>query len=211
MRLRTLLIAASAALALAASPALAQQDEGPADDHSAHHPGQDQPESQEKPSGGMGGGMMGQGGMQGGMMGRGEMRGMRGEMGGMSRCPRMADMMGSHGKMRHGMMPSRAMTEARLAFIKTDLEITEAQMPQWDAYAEAVRDRQKSMAAMHEDKMKAKGGTAVERMDARIKSMETMLDGLKALKGPTEALYASLSDEQKKQADQLLGGRCGMM
>jgi hypothetical protein len=31
------------------------------------------------------------------------------------------------------------------------------------------------------------------------------------LKAPTEALYAVLSDEQKKKADELLGGRCGMM
>lgn len=199
MKLKTLLIAACASMALVATPALAQEDDQPP------------PPSERGKSG-----MMGEGGMHGGgMMDRGGVRGMRGgDMGGMSRCPRMADMMGGgHGKKRHGMMPSRAMTEARLAFIKTDLDITEAQMPQWDAYAEAVRERQKAMTAMHEDKMQAKekDKTAVERMDARIKSMETMLDGLKALKGPTEALYAALSGEQKEKADQLLGGRCGMM
>ena len=38
-----------------------------------------------------------------------------------------------------------------------------------------------------------------------------MLDSLKALKPSTQALYAVLSDEQKKKADQLLGGGCGMM
>ena len=210
MRLRTLLIAAAAALALAASPSLAQQDESPTEDHGAHHPSQDQPESQEKPSGGMGG-MMGQG-QGGGMMGQGGMMGGR-DTDGMMGCPRMGDMMGGmRGKKARGMMMhSRPMMEARLAFTKADLEITEVQMPQWDAYAEAVRMRHEKMAAMHEDKMKAKGGTALERMDTRIKSMETMLDGLKALKGPTEALYNALSDEQKKKADKLLGGRCGMM
>jgi hypothetical protein len=205
-----LLIAAAAALALAASPSLAQQDESPTEDHGAHHPSQDQPESQEKPSGGMGG-MMGQG-QGGGMMGQGGMMGGR-DTDGMMGCPRMGDMMGGmRGKKARGMMMhSRPMMEARLAFTKADLEITEVQMPQWDAYAEAVRMRHEKMAAMHEDKMKAKGGTALERMDTRIKSMETMLDGLKALKGPTEALYNALSDEQKKKADKLLGGRCGMM
>jgi hypothetical protein len=199
-----LLIAASAALALAASPSLAQQ--GERDDHSAHHPGQDQPQ-QEEPSGGMGGMMGGQGGMmgggQGGMMGQGMMDG----------CPMMGGMMRRKGMKGMGgmMMHSVPMMEARLAFTKADLEITEAQMPQWDAYAEAVRMRHEKMAAMHEEKMKSKVKTAPERMDARIKSMETVLDGLKALKGPTEALYDVLTDEQKKKADKLLGGRCGMM
>jgi hypothetical protein len=143
----------------------------------------------------------------------GDMGGMMGPGGMMDGCPRMGDMMGvTRGKKGRGMMMhSVPMMEARLAFTKADLEITEAQMPQWDAYAEAVRARHEKMAAMHEDKMKAKGGTALERMDARITSMETMLDGLKAMKAPTEALYASLSDEQKKKADKLLGGRCGMM
>jgi hypothetical protein len=160
---------------------------------------------------GQGGGMMGQG-QGGGMMGQGGMMGGR-DTDGMMGCPRMGDMMGGmRGKKARGMMMhSRPMMEARLAFTKADLEITEVQMPQWDAYAEAVRMRHEKMAAMHEDKMKAKGGTALERMDTRIKSMETMLDGLKALKGPTEALYNALSDEQKKKADKLLGGRCGMM
>ena len=60
--------------------------------------------------------------------------------------------------------------------------------------------------------MKTKeGGSALQRMDARIKGLESMLDSLKALKPATEALYAGLTDEQKKKADQLLGGRCGMM
>ena len=35
--------------------------------------------------------------------------------------------------------------------------------------------------------------------------METKLDDLRALKAPTEALYAVLSDEQMKKADELLG------
>jgi DNA-binding transcriptional LysR family regulator len=43
------------------------------------------------------------------------------------------------------------------------------------------------------------------RMDARIKSMETMVDSMKAVKPATEKLYAVLTDEQKKVADQLIG------
>ena len=35
-----------------------------------------------------------------------------------------------------------------------------------------------------------------------------MVDSLKALKPATEALYAALSEEQKKKADKLLGDGC---
>ena len=114
--------------------------------------------------------------------------------------------------MKHGMMHSVPMMEARLAYIKADLEITEAQTAAWDAYANAVRARHAAKESMHPDMMKAKeSGSALERMDARIKAMETMVDSLKTLKPATEALYAVLTDEQKKKADQMLGGRCGMM
>jgi Spy/CpxP family protein refolding chaperone len=85
-------------------------------------------------------------------------------------------------------------------------------MAAWDVYADAVRARHTTMESVHADMMKAKeSGSALERMDARIKAMGSMVDSLKALKPSTEALYAVLTDEQKKKADQLLGGRCGMM
>jgi hypothetical protein len=193
-RFKTLMLAAGAAIALASAPALAQQD--------------DQPKQ-----GGMGG-MMGQGG---GMMGQGGMMGRKTREGpDTAHCPMMGDMMGGgRGMMRgmgHGMMMhSVPMMEARLAYIKADLEITEAQMPAWDAYADAVRVRHDAMESVHADMMKAKGnGSAVGRMDAHIKAMETMVDSLKALKPATDALYAALSEEQKEKADQLLGSGCGM-
>jgi len=166
--------------------------------------------------------MMGKGMMdQGGMMGRGGMMG--DHMGAQkqddtSGCPMMGDMMGTgrrgttKGMGHRMMMHSAPMMEARLAYIKADLEITEAQLPAWEGYADAVRARRITMGAMGEEMKKSKeGGSALQRMDARIKAMETRLDGLKALKAPTEALYAVLSDEQKKKADELLGDRCGVM
>jgi hypothetical protein len=52
------------------------------------------------------------------------------------------------------------------------------------------------MESAFADLMKTKeGGSAVERLDARIKVAEAKLDSLKALKAPTEALYALLSDD----------------
>jgi LTXXQ motif family protein len=219
MKMLCKLVIISALVMTAAFPAMAQQDQ-----QQAPMMGQGQGGMMGQGQGGMmgqgQGGMMGQDGMmgQGGMMGRGGMMGQ--DMGAqdMSGCPMMGDMMGFGRRgmkegMGHGaMMHSVPMMEGRLAYIKADLAITDAQMAAWDAYANAVRARHATMEGMRADMMKAKeSGSALERMDARIKTMESRLESLKALKPVTEGLYAVLSDEQKKKADQLLGGGCGMM
>jgi hypothetical protein len=125
-------------------------------------------------------GMMGQG--QGGMMGRGGMMGQ--DMGDqdMSGCPMMGDMMGfGRRRMKQGMghgamMHSVPMMEGRLAYIKADLEIADAQMAAWDAYAAAVRARHATMEGMRAEMMKAKeSGSALQRLDARIKANESKL------------------------------------
>jgi LTXXQ motif family protein len=199
MKMLCKLVIMSALVMTAAFPAMAQEDQ------------------QQAPMMGQGqGGMLGQG--QGGMMGRGGMMGQ--DMGGqdMSGCPMMGDMMGFGRRgmkqgMGHGaMMHSVPMMEGRLAYIKADLAITDAQMAAWDAYAGAVRARHSTMESMHADMLKAKeSGSALQGLDARIKAMESKIESLKAIKPVTEALFAVLTEEQKKKADQLLGGRCGMM
>lgn len=137
--------------------------------------------------GGMGHGMMG-----GGQMGPGKMRGHRQ---GMMRGARMG-----------------AMAAARLAYLKFELGITDAQKDAWTAYADAVRARVTNMQGVHQTMMETMhSGNALERMDARIKGMETMLSSLKDVKPAAEKLYASLSDDQKKVADQLIGRDCGAM
>ena len=207
MKMLCKLVIMSALAMTAALPVMAQQDQ-----QQAPMMGQGQGGMMEQGQGGM----MGQG--EGGMMGRGGMMGQ--DMGGqdMSGCPMMGDMMGFGRRgmkqgMGHGaMMHSVPMMEGRLAYIKADLEITDAQMAAWDAYANAVRARHTTMEGMRAELMKSKeSGSALQRLDARIKAMESRLDSLKALKPVTEGLYAVLSDEQKKKADQLLGGGCGMM
>ncbi len=165
--------------------------------------------------GGMGQGGMGQGGMgqgRGGMMGGGMMRGARmGQRGG-GRCPMMGQRPGGMMMGRGMMFSSVPMMEGRLAYIKADLQITSAQEKAWNAYADAVRARHTTMQSVRSDMMKAMAsGSALDRMDARAKALQSMADSLKALMPATQGLYAVLTDAQKKKADQLLGGRCSMM
>jgi hypothetical protein len=196
-KLGTGLLAACMAMAVAATPALAQQG-GPGGGMMGKGPGQGQ-------------GMMGPGGP--GPGGPGEGTGMMGAPGmmGKANCPPMGGRMGK-GMMGKAMMHSRPMMEARLAYTKADLEITDDQMDAWNAYADAVRKAHAAMEGVRADMMKAKqSGTAVDRLDARIKATEARLDSLKALKPATEGLYNVLTDAQKKKAEALLGAACHMM
>jgi len=138
--------------------------------------------------------------------------GMMGMLGG--GCPTMA-MMGPE-RLGQGMMARearmRAMVAGRLAYLKDELDITEAQSQAWKAYADAVNSRVEAMQGMRQNMMRAiQKGSAVERMDARIKSMEVMLEAMKTVKPATEKLYAALTDEQKNNADELIGMDCGAM
>lgn len=105
-----------------------------------------------------------------------------------------------------------ALVGGRLAYLKAELGITDEQTEAWNGYAKAVEGRLESMQTIHNSMWETlQKGTAPERMDARIASMEAMLEAMKALKPATEALYAALSEEQKKLADELIGLDCGAM
>ena len=148
---------------------------------------------QEMPQGGMTGDREMMEGMMGGMM---HGRGMMGMMGG---CP----MMGRSN-------PSYA--EGRIAFLKAELSITDQQTVAWDAYAAAVKKNLAGMQHMRETMMKfMQARSPVERLDAHIAAMESRVAALNELKPPLANLYAALSDEQKKKADELLTGMGCMM
>lgn len=114
--------------------------------------------------------------------------------------------------MHHGMMMHGPAIEGRLAYLKAELSITEAQTPAWNGYVTAAKARLSTMQGTHQVMMQAwQSGTAVARLDAHTKSMESVVESLKALRPATEALYAVLSADQKLKADQLLGMGCCMM
>lgn len=128
-------------------------------------------------------------------------------------CPMMED--GGMG-MGTGMMGRRMggdrmanrgpMVEKRLAKLKSELEIKEGQTAAWDAYVKAVKSRADTMMSNRDAMMKTMAsGTAVSRIDARLKMMDEMSTSLKAQRAALEALYATLDAGQKTKADQVLG------
>jgi uncharacterized coiled-coil protein SlyX len=117
--------------------------------------------------------------------------------------------------------------EARLAYQKTALKITDAQTPQWNAYAEFARKQAKEMEQRF-DKMREttraqrgaegkgpRSGPGRQRPNA-IESLERrqgmhaeairLINDRLAVQKP---LYAALSPEQQKVADTVLNPRMG--
>lgn len=119
------------------------------------------------------------------------------------------------------MMGQNAMAEhveGRIAFLKTELKITDAQQPLWNAVADAMRANAKEMTDMMPmmqsmmpmmQSMMQPSGTLPEKLAAREKMMTAHLDALRKLKAVVEPLYAALNDDQKKTADELMIGPMG--
>ena len=132
--------------------------------------------------------------------------------GGMPMMGMMRMMMGQDG-MGIGMMAGHV--EGRLAFLKTELKITDAQLPLWNAVADAIRTDAKSMSEMMSGGMMGSSQTATlpEKLALREKIMTGHLEALRKFKVAIDPLYAALSSEQKKTADELLMGpmEMGMM
>jgi len=164
----------------------------------------------------MGHGMMQGGGMQmdhkgmghGGMKGRGMMHGGGMQMG--------HDGMGHEGMMGQGMMMCRMgeHIDGRLAYLKAELKITDAQLPQWNAFADALRGSGQK-AAQHCAMMKEQDGAIMsaalpERLNMMEQHMTMHLESMRAIKAVLQPLYSVLSDDQKKIADGLMMGMPAM-
>jgi periplasmic protein CpxP/Spy len=92
--------------------------------------------------------------------------------------------------------------EARITSLHAQLKITPAQEPQWNAFAQVMRDNAKTVDALIQSRVQnAKTMTAVDDLHAYQGIADAHAEGLKKLIPAFEALYASMSDEQKKNAD----------
>ena len=102
--------------------------------------------------------------------------------------------------------------EGRLAYIKTELKITEAQESLWNTYAAAARDNANAMRAHCTTMMSKRSGSSLsDRLEQHEQLMATQLDALRAMNKTLKPLYAALSESQKQTADQLFWGPMGMM
>jgi hypothetical protein len=195
-------------IALLAGIALARAQT--AQDHDAHHPDTKaqgvKPAAPMTPPAGKQAGMgMDMGKMMGGDMGQmmPMMRMMQSMQ--MMQSMRMMDgMMQRDGGGGMAMMPGQHV-EGRIAYLKAELGIAEAQLPQWNAFADAMREGAKAMrTAMAANMGAGIPAAAPTRSDAMIAMMTSRLEAMKKTSEAGKELYAVLNDAQKKSADDLM-------
>jgi hypothetical protein len=98
--------------------------------------------------------------------------------------------------------------EAHIKALHDQMMITAAQEAQWTPVAQVMRDNAKSMSALVRDRAKKlKTMTAVDDLHSYEALAEAHAAGVKNLIPPFEALYATMSDAQKKNADAVFGRR----
>jgi len=193
--MRTLLTTVAFAASITAAQAQPAAPAATDADHAAHHPADTTAAT--PPAATPGGVRTGLGG--GAMMGQ-----MMGGVGPMMPMMQGAMMPGGGGM---GMMMF-GHVEGWIAFYKAELDITAAQLPQWNAFADAMRSSAKGMRTAMAAALRAgSSATLPAREDAMVQVMSARLETMKATLAATTSLYAVLSDDQKKTADELLAER----
>lgn len=136
----------------------------------------------------------------------------------------MKQMMGMHAEMMRGMTSSGGMAmsqgaamrqmmspehvEGRIAFLRTELKISAAQQPLWDAVADALRAGTSSgmTSVMPEGMMQSDASPKAlpQKLSEMERLLSSRLDGLRRLNTALVPFYESLDESQKVVADDLL-------
>jgi LTXXQ motif family protein len=102
--------------------------------------------------------------------------------------------------------------DGQLAYLKTELKITEAQTPQWNVFANTFRaDKEKNArlcraTANEESRSKMVSASLPESLGMMAARLTVRLESLRAMEAAIRPLYSILSREQKKTADEIMKG-----
>jgi len=99
------------------------------------------------------------------------------------------------------------LVEKRISELHKKLQITAEQEPQFKAYADVMRGNAEAMQALFEERAKATGPSGIDHADSRLhwyaKLTAAHADAVSKLVPVFDTLYQSLSDKQKKIADEI--------
>ena len=199
---------AATALVVLAGPVAAQSARSD-QNQSPHHPSgtvaqasPGTPPMGQAPRGGSG--MGSQGMLMQGMGGQG----MPTDSGDMGQMMQMMQMMQRMMAMRAGagMMRHLDRIDAHLAYARAALHITDAQAPQWNAFAEAAREAAQGLRQALAPTVQAAGQplSAPEQLERHAGLLSAQLEATRAMARAAKPLYDALSDEQKRTANELM-------
>ena len=104
--------------------------------------------------------------------------------------------------------PANSSIETHIKSLHDALKITAGEEPQWQAVADVMRDNAKTTGALIEERAtKAKTMTAIDDLRSYEAISEAHTAGVKKLIPAVDALYATMSDAEKKNADAVFGHR----
>ncbi len=96
------------------------------------------------------------------------------------------------------------MADQRITDLHTRLHITDQQQSQWDQFAQVMRGNAKDLDEAYQQRATSFGKmNAVENMQSYAQIEQTRAQDLQKLVPAFQTLYTALSDDQKKEADQL--------
>ena len=131
----------------------------------------------------------------------------------MNMMSEMMKMMGGGGAQMN--MSGMGMTEhttGRIAFLRAELQITDAQSKAWDAFANAMQKIGSQLKAADMPMMaEASAPQLLARLDSQERMLTARLEGVRGMKAAFAPLYGALSAEQRKTADDLLANHMGLM
>ena len=95
-------------------------------------------------------------------------------------------------------------TELRISGLQAQLAITPAQMPQWNAFAQVMRENAQTTDALFRQRAAGvQSMDAAANMQSYAQLSRAYSDGNEKLATAFQASYAMLSDQQKQAADTL--------
>jgi hypothetical protein len=94
-----------------------------------------------------------------------------------------------------------------MAYLHSELGISDAQEPVWKTFAAAIRDRSGQMLTRHQSMMSALWQDDLpfdQAYDTQIEFMQSHLEAMKATKAAALGLYRALTPEQQRRAARVL-------
>jgi len=106
--------------------------------------------------------------------------------------------------------------EGRIAFLRTELKITDAQTNAWNSFADALRTNAKKLGEVRTSMMSHMGAAQqqppalTERLNLQEQWLIARLEETRAMKSALTNLFAVLTEDQRKTANELLGLHMGL-
>src|SRR6516162_9299401 len=106
--------------------------------------------------------------------------------------------------------------EGRIAFLRTELKITDAQTNAWNSFADALRTNAKKLGEVRTSMMSHMGAAQqqppalTERLNLQEQWLIARLEETRAMKSALTNLYVVLTEDQRKTANELLGLHMGL-